>query len=73
MRKFGIENSLTEPVLVENETGDYILTIVYHSDINKSMVHLLDAVGLQDIYVAELPEVIPPSYHGRWDYDRVVS
>ena len=33
-------------MLVENETGDYLLTIVYHSDINKSMVHLLDAVGV---------------------------
>lgn len=52
IRKFGMNNSLSEPVLVENQTGSYLLTIVYHSDIDKSMVHILDAVTLEDIFVA---------------------
>ena len=72
-RKFGQSNSVSEPILVENETGDYLIAMVYHSDVDKSRVHVLDAANLQDIYVGELPEVIPPSFHGRWDYDRVVN
>lgn len=46
--------------------------MVYHSDVDKSMVHLLDADTLQDVFIAEMPEVIPQSYHGRWDYDKIV-
>jgi all-trans-8'-apo-beta-carotenal 15,15'-oxygenase len=72
IRKFGMDNSIAEPILVEDETGGYMITIVYRSDIDKSMVHLLDATSLQDICVVELPEVIPPGFHGRWDYDRVI-
>jgi len=72
IRKFGLGNALSEPVLVENEAGSYLLTVVYQSDINKSLIHVLDATTLQDIYVAELPEVVPPSFHGRWDYDKLI-
>lgn len=71
-RSFGFDNSVSEPVLIETPEGNYLIVIVYQSDVNKSFVYILDATTLEDIYVAEMPEVIPPGYHGRWDYDKIV-
>jgi carotenoid cleavage dioxygenase-like enzyme len=52
VRKFGMSNTLSEPILVETEKGDYLIVVVYHSEIDKSMVHLLDAKTLEDVCVA---------------------
>jgi carotenoid cleavage dioxygenase-like enzyme len=52
VRKFGISNSVSEPVLIETEKGDYLIVVVYNSEIDKSIVHLLDEKTLEDVYVA---------------------
>lgn len=64
---------MVEPVLIEHETGNYLLTIVYHSATDKSVVYLLNAETLQDIYTAELPKVVPLSFHGKWDSAKIVA
>lgn len=71
VRKFGQDNSLSEPILIETKEGDYLITVVYQSDKDKSFVHVLSEKTLEDVCVLELPGVIPPGFHGRWDYDKV--
>jgi all-trans-8'-apo-beta-carotenal 15,15'-oxygenase len=71
VKNFGQENSVSEPILIESKERNYLITVVYQSDKNKSWVYLLDEKTLDEVCVLELPEVIPPGYHGRWDYDRI--
>lgn len=59
-------------MLIESADGNFLVTVVYQSDINKSLVYVVDAHTLEDTFVAELPSVIPPGYHGRWDYDKII-
>ncbi len=57
---------MSEPVLVENEMGSYLLTVVYESDMNKSLIYALEATSLKDFYVTELLEAVLPSFNDRW-------
>lgn len=34
----------------------------------RTYVHLYEAETLKQICELELPEFIPPSFHGKWDY-----
>ena len=65
---FGKDSLVSEPVLIEEGDSKYLMPVVYDGHHHKSYVTILDAKDLAELCVLELPEVIPPSFHGKWDY-----
>ncbi len=48
------------------EDDGYVLTFVYDSATHTSELVVLDASGLQTLATVQLPQHVPPLFHGSW-------
>lgn len=56
---------INEPCLIRTSEKLYILCVVNKQ--KRSFVHIYEAENLKQVCELELPEFVPPSYHGKWD------
>lgn len=67
----GAHHYPSEPIPVqnpENPAQTWILTVVFNAPAHRSELRIYDGDRLDDspICILELPEIIPPSFHGKW-------
>ncbi|CAD8190398.1 unnamed protein product [Paramecium octaurelia] len=68
------EQYLTEALFVQDKNKQkgegWLIFIIFDGSIDKSFVEIVDALSFQSVCLLQLPQLIAPSFHGRFEYSQ---
>lgn len=65
MNNLGEDVYINQPVIIPGESQNYLMSIISRD--GNSFAEIFDSKTIERICQIEMPEYVPPSFHGKWD------